>query len=473
MRSTFGSPTRHGQLSGSGASPAATHYTTNALNASSSRLSHSSPNLVRSVVFSSTTGSVMSTAAKAVQHSNRFPEKPTEEEKHRLVFEELDIKDCRKLEAANFHKVFRALSINFTAATIDDLFQRGDLSNSSFMNYSEFRNWASHYPALIDAIYSRSRELIDRTHRVNAIDNSKAILDDLGRKERVTLAAHEKAMDNLQRQQEAVAALEEECKLCANAERDRNNDLILTQRQLEHGRSDVGCREKDIFIGQEMAKRALIPLKEARKVTGGLEDQLRADEEAIEQSKAREAELQAALQDAQHQTMQLTRAHNETEAALEEKRKAEKVQQDAYDAIVAENNELANQLEHAQEVLARLLHEESEAQEALKQALANLKSSTAQRDHEESFLPALRHAVAETKAQHDTSNRALEAADAEVRRMEGELNRYLEARTETETAEHTLLEGEVRLREQRYNLDDRDAVHSSTHTTVRISSMRS
>ena len=78
---------------------------------------------------------------------NRFPEHPTAEQKLRLVFEELDLDNTRTVMFDGFRRVLKALNIEFTAATVEDLYERMDVNKNGTVTYSEFLNWAGLYPS--------------------------------------------------------------------------------------------------------------------------------------------------------------------------------------------------------------------------------------------------------------------------------------------------------------------------------------
>ena len=401
------------------------------------------------------------TTSAVVQGANRFPERPTKEEKHRLVFEELDIHNNRQVDCKGFISVFNALNLNFTKPTVEDLFSRADVTKRGSINLSEFLNWAHHYPQIIDALYFRSRQLVERARRQQQITTGKVTVDELSRKERGAQLDHENASRELDNVRAAVAAAEEEVKRRAEVEKSQGHVLIEAQRSVELARADRNGHERDLVIGRDKEKRVRAPLEASQKHTADLNARIADEEAAIQASKDREQELQQLLLEAQHNTNRLTNCLGDSNEELSRHLVGEKELEDAHNAIIDELHDIQQQLDAANENLDRLNALEQDALLSVRAAGDEVKAAIARRDDEESRMGPYLDREAETRALHTAALRLVEAGNAEVRRLEDEMSHYLEARADTETAEYTLLEGEVRLREQRYNLDDRDDIHYS------------
>merc|ERR1719450_1162218 len=95
-----------------------------------------------------------SVAPSAAPAKKKFVPNPSAETKLRLVFEELDENNDRKVRREGFRQALKLLNIHFTAATIDDLFERADMSKTGVISYTDYLNFAQNYPTLIEALYS-------------------------------------------------------------------------------------------------------------------------------------------------------------------------------------------------------------------------------------------------------------------------------------------------------------------------------
>ena len=471
MRSTFGSPARHGDLAGT---PGAT-LTASVRVSTSFSSTHTTPSRIMSnSPSSSNLGNSANKAAtvsvtKQAWLAKRFPEKPTKEEKLRLVFDEIDAARKRYINEKDLQVIFKNLNINFTAPTVSDLFQRADVPKSNVLNFSNFLSWAEHYPTLIDAIYYRSRGVFEQQNRMGEIESGKDTLGELSQKERAALAELENAAAALADQHKRIAANETEIATRNSYERDCHIDLVKAQGALEQDRVARNNLERDLQVGQESEKRARIAFNEKQDVSNGIQNKLDETEKAMEASKERERELQALLSEAQHNTMQLGQEAGHIAEELDAARGEEKVVSQAYYDVVAENERLADAIASASETVEKALYNENEAKENHAKAIADLKKIMAEHQANLDDLNTVFAArEAEARMRHTAAARIVEAAEAEVRKLENDFAAYLQNRSDAETAEQTLLEGEVRLREQRYNLDDRDGAHVSESTLFSI-----
>ncbi|EPY22241.1 hypothetical protein STCU_08283, partial [Strigomonas culicis] len=79
------------------------------------------------------------------------------EEKVRVVFSEFDTKGTRSIDMEDFRNGFRNMGLDFSSATVEDLFERGDLNRDGRISYSEFERFARLYPIMTDCIFFRSK----------------------------------------------------------------------------------------------------------------------------------------------------------------------------------------------------------------------------------------------------------------------------------------------------------------------------
>ena len=390
---------------------------------------------------------------------NRFPEHPTAEQKLRLVFEELDLDNTRTVMFDGFRRVLKALNIEFTAATVEDLYERMDVNKNGTVTYSEFLNWAGLYPQLIDCIYERSREAIEKVRRDAAVESKRGMMVGLGQKERAANAKWQAALKELRMQERNVGALEEEIEQRKEEEKMRSREMLEVERDADFARTERNSREKDYLAAKEAERDAFKPLNAATQTTERIEDQIQNFENSLYDLQDQERQLQAQLMALKREIQQTSEAIGEANIELGRAKEYEDEVKAVHEDAVAEVKELYAQLQQAEGEVARLQERvnmvgglQRAAIEATKGAQEDLK--LAKQD-----LAPFREREAGLRRNHQSAARALEDVDNVVRGMEQEAADYGNHRLQVEEDEHPLLEHEVRLREQRYNLDDRDDTH--------------
>jgi hypothetical protein len=129
------------------------------------------------------------------QTLRHFPENATQDQKVRIVFDEMDVNQNRVIELDEFRRMMRVLNVDLNAATIADLFQRSDLDRDGVLTMAEFQGLAASYPTLLDSIYFRSKEFWEDHKKKAQIEARKVALDEAHSKEHqaAQLAAEAKA----------------------------------------------------------------------------------------------------------------------------------------------------------------------------------------------------------------------------------------------------------------------------------------
>ena len=403
-------------------------------------------------------GSLATTAQPAVAAENRFPANPTPETKLRLVFNELDLDQTKKVTLDHFRRVLKALNIAFTAATVEDLFERADKDKAGGINYSEFLNFAQHYPLLIEALYSRSREVFERVIREGDVQRQREQQEELHRVERLLQQQWDAAKDELNVQQRAFEAMEASTNNASQSLKDRNKDLVTAQQELDRAKAERTVKERDLSDARDNERLALKPLRDMERNVDMAQERLTHAELQLDACRDKERELDAMLEEAKRETQRqfdMTTQLNDQIAELREQSAAFAAGLADADALVAQQ---AAELRAADEQV-RTQKQDLEAAEAVKAEMAAaLKHLQALTEEERSALIPFRQRQGQQEAAHAEALAAFEEADRALTQLEAQHAAHQDHRTAAEEAEQALLENEVRLREQRKNLNTRDDV---------------
>ena len=390
---------------------------------------------------------------------NRFPANPTAEGKLRLVFEELDLNNNRSIELDGFRRVLKALNIEHTSATVDDMYDRMDLNKNGAVSYSEYLNWAANYPSTIDAIYERSRAAIESVRRDAAIETKRSAMEAHGKKERMANADWQAALKDFRTQERNLQALAEDVEQRKADEQMRSRELLEAERDADFARAERNAKEKAHLAAKAEERDAFKPLNAASLNVQKLEDRIQHIQDNVYSLQEKERNLQQMLMDVKKEIQQGNDAIGEATIEVE----GAKQHEDELRAIHAEAEnvvkDLYAEMQQAETEANRMRDRVNMIAGIRKSALEATKMAEENLQHEKRALIPYKQREEEKRRIHQAAARALEDMDDVVRGMEQEAAAHIQHRSQMEVDEHAILEHEVRLREQRYNLDDRDDIH--------------
>jgi len=390
---------------------------------------------------------------------NRFPEHPSGETKLRLVFEELDMNDNNIVEPEGFRRVLKALNFRLSAATVGDLYERMDLNKNGAVNNSEYLNWAQHYPVLMDAIYTRSREAVEQARKEAQIEGLRGELEDVTRKERLSNQQYQASLGEMKAQERAIQVLVQEHEARKEAEKDFAKKLFDAEKESEYAKTERNAREKDVQAARETERKAQKPLTDARRDVTVTERQIAVYEGEISKSREKERQLEQMLADAKKETQRFVDALGDTNEEVARLRERERDMSEAFQKIQQESKKAQDLLRDSEVEVGRRLEQVNECLQKQRAAREMTANADVRLEDERRKLPPFKQREGHQKQLYDAAIRAMEDADKALRNAEQELAEYMSRRASIEEDEHPLLEHEIRLREQRYNLDDRDETH--------------
>ena len=396
---------------------------------------------------------------KSDQIANRFPENPTAEEKLRLVFEELDLRDVNCVERDGLHRVLGALNIDFTTATIEDLYDRMDVNKKERVTYCEFKDWAAQYPSLIDAVYNRSREVVEKVRGEAKVEEKQKELEAIEKRERAANAKWkdaEKALDKVERE---VATLEEVIESRKEEEKLATRDVLEAERDATFARTEVDAKRKNHLAAQSLERERYIPLSAAARQTEKMEKQAVTFQHTLYEMQERERalvdELDRLKADIKQTVDAIGEAHIEVDKSKEWEEQLKKEHEEAVKAV----DDCLKEVQEAERQATKQQENAEKASKRQKQCLAETKQAQQEHQRVKQQMRQVKLREEDKRAVHKAAVAQMEEADAALRAVEQDLAARHKNTAQLEHDEQPLLEHEVRLREQRYNLDDRDDVH--------------
>lgn len=224
---------------------------------------------------------------------------PTLSEKLRSVFYDCDTGNKGYVLYSDLRNAFTKCDIEFTYATVGELFTTADANKSGHITYDEWVAFAIKFPAVIDALFFRSRDL--QQDQTRALAASASAVDAAAQAQR---QAELRAMYERQQWQATTSVVQEhEARLeqqkaatTAAAARQAEMQQMVDSQQAASAVASQRMRELETEIAaQEVA------VQQARQAAGDAAAALEAQKQATVAEAQKEAQMQAQFEQAKRQ----------------------------------------------------------------------------------------------------------------------------------------------------------------------------
>ena len=401
-----------------------------------------------------------STGAVVLRPTAQAPVRPsvdaTQEEKLRVVFAEFDVKGHRMLEMDDLKHGFRVLGFEFTTATMKDLFMKGDLNSDGRISFSEFERFARMYPIMTDCLFFRSKAFWDEDNMQRELEADKDAARQADSEAQQMINAHQQAQRAADEAANAIMAAEGDIKDLNNRLRDIAKDADHAQREKERAQKEKYDRENDLAQAKDKERQARQVAADAARDADKAERRVQTHN--VEAAKADEKvkQLQQALEEA--------------------KRGAERAHQQARQAQ-GEADTLKNREKDGQKTLESIMRELPRIEDALKVADLNtnnandhirdlddlardiareIDEAARRRDGNERAAQAAKDHEAQIAAEVERARQRADDLDRQAKAKEAELQEQQRQRQMVSAHERALIEQELRLREQRDTLEEKE-----------------
>ncbi|KAG5485447.1 hypothetical protein LSCM1_07531 [Leishmania martiniquensis] len=396
-------------------------------------------------------GGASSTALVARGNVDASPE-----EKLRVVFSEFDIKGTRMIDQDDFKHGFHNMGLDFSSATVEDLFERADLNHDHRISYPEFERFARLYPIMTDCLYFRSKAFWEEDQmrkeiqaEVEAAQKSEATLDQAQR-------GLENAEADVADAQSAVKAADDDLRDRTDRMRDLAKDMEEARKSKERVVREKKEREQDLGAVREREKEARKDLQDLARDSDKLDRRAAALVNDADTADDKVRQLQKALEDAKRAA---DRAHQAAEQAAVEANQAKERERDAAmeaDAIARDIPKAEDAVRVAERNVAAADQVLRELDSAGKEIGRQADEAASRRDAGEKAVAEARDKVMQREREVDAARSAVADRDRAIKQKETELDEHRRQRELITQHERTLIEQELRLREQRDSLEQRE-----------------
>lgn len=385
-----------------------------------------------------------------------LPEGASQRDKISYVFDEMDVNGNRVIEPEEFRNLLNVLGVGFSAATLSDLFHKSDLDRDGVASLGEMTTFLSNYPTLLDALYFRLRD----------IQEGRKLQDALAEERRALDAARAQRGDAANAVTDAVRLVHEAQAMCARSDAEREQRmqreaemrhmLAQCEQELDIAGRHRNAAQSDVDSCRDREASHQVALSSAQREAQDADGRLAGEQNQLRNCQDKERELQALLAEARKDT---ERQHHTVVAAqadlgrLREKEQSAALHlADVQRTLAAMNDRLV-----AAEREAQVKNERAHEMRALlDEASVDVQRVVARLDQE--------RRDAQLASEREQSNRLLlNEAESNVQLTErrlvsrdNDIVAHNQRRAAMEQQERPLLEQEVRLREQRDHLDQKE-----------------
>jgi hypothetical protein len=398
--------------------------------------------------------------AIAIRPTAQMPVRPsvdaTQEEKLRVVFAEFDVKGHRMLEMEDLKHGFRVLGFEFTTATMKDLFMKGDLNADGRISFSEFERFAKMYPIMTDCLFFRSKAFWDEDNMQRELDAEKEAARQADAEVQQAAHAHQQALRAADDAANEIMAAEGDIKDLNNRLRDITKDADHAQREKERAQKEKYDRENDVAQVKDKERQARQVAADAARDADKADRKVQAHN--IEAAKADDKvkQLQQALEDAKRGA---DRAHQQARQAQGEAdtlKNREKDGQKALDAIMRELPRLEEALKNADLNTNNANDHIRDLDDLARDVARDIDEAARRRDANERAAQAAKDHEAQISADVERARQRADDLDRQAKAKEAELQEQQRQRQMVSQHERALIEQELRLREQRDTLEEKE-----------------
>lgn len=378
------------------------------------------------------------------------------EEKVRVLFAELDVRGNRVLDMEDFRQGFQTFDVELSAATVEDLFMKADTNRDGTITYSEFERFARLYPIMTDCLFYRSKAFWDEEQLKREIQAERQSVRQAEQAVEHACRAMEDAVQSVESAKCAVAATEAELKDRADRLRDLTRDMDNAKREKERALREKKEREKDFADMKEREREVRAAVQEAIREAEKLERRAItvSNEAAAADDKVRQLEraLEEARRVAERAHLAVEQAERDSGIMRQRAREATKdVEEIARDVLRAED------AVHVAERNVAAADNNARDLEGVGRELSREAEEAAQRrDQQERAVEDAHNSLRVRETQLDEAKRFVVDRETAARQKEAELAEQRAQRELVSQHERALIEQELRLREQRDSLEERE-----------------
>jgi hypothetical protein len=379
----------------------------------------------------------------------------SEEEKLRIVFAEFDMKGNRMIDMEDLKQGFRTLGLEFSTATMNDLFQKGDLNSDGRISFPEFERFAKMYPIMMDCLFYRSKAFWDEENMNREIQAEKEAVRHAHSlvQQQAYLQAAQKTLDEAN---DAIIHAEADLKDRSSRLRDIAKDTDLAQRERDRLQKERFDKESDLAATRDRERATRQLLQETSREVEKLERRAVGVQQEAQKAEDRVKQLQQQLIEAQRAAERAQQIAKSATVEVDGIRSKEKEIQRTLESILRELPKVEDMLRASDLNLQSMVDRQKELEMLTRDISREAEEANRRRDAGERAAAAAREQEAQIAQELERSRRAAEERERQAKVRESELLEQQRQRQLVTQQERALIEQELRLREQRETLEEKE-----------------
>lgn len=396
----------------------------------------------------------------------------TVEEKVRIVFAEFDVKNQRMIDVEDLKKGFRTLGFDFSTATVNDLFSKGDSNHDGRISFLEFEKFARLYPIMTDCLYYRSKTFWEDQSMQRDIDGEREAVKAANFQVAQVESQLASARKSSEQSSGAIAEAENDLRNLQNRSRELAGQSEGLIRDKERSAKEKYDRETDANTLRERERAARANLGDLSRDAEKLDRRNSGASLDAQKAEERLKLLQQQLLDAQRALERAQNAQRQTQVELEAVRQREKAAQRDLEMIATDAPRIEDALRKAELEFAHVQDRMREMEAAQRDIVRDSDDAARRRDAAERAAASSKDFEQRMADELDVARRAAAERELAAKQREQDLLEQQRLRQQVSAQERALIEQELRLREQRESLEEKEGRLKSEASTF-LSGVRS
>eukprot|EP01062_Namystynia_karyoxenos_P035237 TRINITY_DN2583_c1_g1_i1.p1 TRINITY_DN2583_c1_g1~~TRINITY_DN2583_c1_g1_i1.p1 ORF type:complete len:599 (+),score=227.88 TRINITY_DN2583_c1_g1_i1:73-1797(+) len=404
-----------------------------------------------------------SPAEPAYSVGRQLPADLPHDDRVRATFDEADTNRNRVIDQQEFTSAVQLCELEVSQATAADLFRKADVDQDGVLSYAEWQRWAELYPTLHDCFYHRFKLLLEHKAAEQRVEQAKQVRRQLEDREEAAKRQVRQADEGCEAAQHRAEEAERAAAAAGQRQRDADDALREQQRASDAARQQLADGQRRLADERERERQAQARGAESARELEGASRRQQQAEHAVAQADAAEQRALQALEEARREKERQQRIAAEAAADADRARaRHEEILSAAPPQAMEEARRLLADAEDA-------CREQDRKQRALSAALQD--AARAAGDAARARDEAQRQVLA-SKDQKEPALRALTGTgrdlvdhDRQVKELSDETDRILQKGKELWAQENMIVEQEIRLREQRDQLEAKEEALRSAQSS--------
>eukprot|EP01060_Flectonema_neradi_P016295 TRINITY_DN2289_c1_g1_i1.p1 TRINITY_DN2289_c1_g1~~TRINITY_DN2289_c1_g1_i1.p1 ORF type:complete len:669 (+),score=194.78 TRINITY_DN2289_c1_g1_i1:150-2156(+) len=378
-------------------------------------------------------------------------------EKQQNVFDTMDTTRIRSIGPDEFKAALTRLRIDHSILTVSELFTKADQNRDGVITFDEWSNFTELYPTLLDSLYFRQKDFQNDLQQQAAIEAAKKVLTDLREREKEARMASMELQAASSCQEQKLAMQIAGAQEAQQREKDAKVVLEAAHEDTERGRAELRERIMEQNQQKEKERQKQVAVMEATRDVETVQRRLVLQEAELAKAEEMLREMQRRVAEQRREVETHAAAVEHTRGDVATAQGAEHLAQIMLVESQKDTQACADRVAMAETEVSARQEREREATACHRESQNDTARQLAKRDMEERELAASKEREAAQRVVEDEVIKLVEEQERATQQLENENMELNVSRRQVEEEERPLLDQEVKLREARDSLEEKEA----------------